>query len=238
MEYPKVRANMYEILKTAFSSPDEVLARSIVDGSFADGIHQTVEHCCSLAGWCCMPPDLMEEVKSLSVALIKESDRMDYTEILNAEFTRLFVNDFPTLWAPPYESYYREGRMMGEAAIDCLAIYRADDLVLTHQGDPPDHIVTQLEYLHYLCIAEIMAMEESNQLLIKDLHRRKHRFYEHHMMRWVPEFCGRIRSHSGVAFYRAMSRLLKNFMILENRSLNVENVDLLEEVGDNEVSNA
>ncbi len=229
---------MYEIVKAAFYPPDAGLAAAIADGSFAGMIQATVDQCCSLTAKCCMPSDLMKEVRGITDSLNQEDDLDDYPETLHVEYTWLFVNAFPNLWTPPYESYYREGRMMGRAALDCLSIYKEDGLVLTEDGELPDHLVTQLEYLHFLCLAEMDAVEQGDVEYRKTLRSKKRKFYEKHIIHWVPGFCGKVRSHSRVEFYRVMSRLLKNFILLENRGLNAEKLDLFEEVGHNEVKRA
>jgi TorA maturation chaperone TorD len=180
----------------------------------------------------------MEEIQGLSQALEEESDSGNFEETLNIEYMWLFVNAFPNLWSPPYESYYREGRMMGRAAMDCLSVYKTDGLVLTQKPELPDHIVTQLEYLHFLCLAQMEALENGDSDLRQHLRDKKRKFYERHIISWVPDFCIQVRSHSRVNFYSVMSRLLKNFTLLENRSLNAEKLDLFEEVGHDEVKRA
>jgi TorA maturation chaperone TorD len=236
MEYLKARANMYEILKTAFSLPDKVLATEIIVGSFAGRIQETVEHCCSLAAQCCLPPDLMAEIRKLPQSMEGKSDQSDFLVSLNVEYMRLFVNAFPTLWAPPYESYYVEKKVMGKPALDCLALYREDGLALNKSGELPDHIVTQLEYLYFLCLAAIQAMVIGDRNLVQVLEEKKHRFYEDHIMNWVPAFCDQIQSHSDLAFYRVISRLLKNFVVLENKGHSVEKLGLFEEVRQDEAT--
>jgi TorA maturation chaperone TorD len=238
METLKAQANMYEIVKAAFYPPDADLAAAIADGSFGGRIQGIVDQCCSLTAKCCLPSDLMKEVHGLSRSMDEEGDLEKFMEALHVEYTWLFVNAFPNLWTPPYESYYREGRMMGRAAVDCLSTYKEDGLVLTEDGDLPDHIVTQLEYLHFLCLAEMEAAEQVNNEYRQTLREKKRKFYEQHIIHWVPEFCGKVRSHSRIEFYRVMSRLLKNFILLENRGLNAEKLDLFEEVGHNEVKRA
>jgi TorA maturation chaperone TorD len=238
MEILTGQATMYDALKRAFSPPDEVLVQGVVDGSFAARIQETVDRCCSLTARCCLPAGLMEEIHGISSSLEEESESGDLLETLNVEYMWLFVNAFPNLWSPPYESYYREGRTIGRAAMECLAVYQEMGLAMAEEGELPDHIVTQLEYLHFLCIAQIGAVEQGDRALRQILSEKKQKFYEQHIIHWVPEFCGRIRSHSRATFYSVMSRLLKNFTILENRSLNTERFDLYEEVGHNEVKRA
>ena len=120
---------------------------------------------------------------------------------------------------------------MGKPAVDCLALYREEGLVLNAASELPDHIVTQLEYLHFLNLAAMEAGVRGDHHLVQIYKVKQHRFYEDHIINWVPEFCDRIQSHSEIDFYRVMSRLLRNFILLENRSLDAEKLDRIEEVG-------
>jgi TorA maturation chaperone TorD len=238
METLKTRANMYEIVKRAFCQPDEALTAEIESGEFARRIQEIVDHCCSLTARCCLPSDLMEDISGLSRSINDQSNPGEFLESLHVEYMRLFVNAFPTLWAPPYESYYVEKRMMGKPALDCMAIYKEDGLALNEKGELPDHIVTQLEYLHFLCLAEMQALENGDGELQKICKERAAKFYEDHIINWVPAFCEQIQTHSRVEFYTIMSRLLKNFSLLENRGLNADKLDPFEEVGHDEVTRA
>ena len=231
MEKLKERANMYHLIKTAFCPPDETLVASIVVGEFSGRIQSTVDRCCSLTAKCCLAPDLMEEISGLSQPMTAGIEQRAFLEALQTEYMRLFVTAFPVLWAPAYESYYMEKKAMGKPAVDCLALYREEGLVLNAASELPDHIVTQLEYLHFLNLAAMEAGVREDHHLVQIYKVKQHKFYEGHIMNWVPEFCDRIQSHSEIDFYRVMSRLLKNFILLENRSLDAEKLDRFEEVG-------
>lgn len=222
MNYLKTRISMYEILVSVFYPPSEERAADIIDGRLAQRIDQTVRQCCEISAQCCLPPDLLEEIQELTLACEEEKERVAFFESLETEYVRLFVNDFPTLRAPPYESFYQEGRMMGKAAVDSLSIYEEDGLTLQKDGELPDHIVSQLEYLLFLCLGEKKAEEEQDAVLSGRFRQRKRSFYERHIMNWVPEFCSRVRTESSVPYYRVMARLLKNFLALENRNLTQE----------------
>jgi TorA maturation chaperone TorD len=173
----------------------------------------------------------MEEIQGLSRAFLEDEDRPEMLIRLAAEHTRLFVNAFPTLVAPPYESFYQEGRVMGKAALDCRSIYAEDGLTVQEGGDLPDHILTQLEYLLFLCLVEKKAAEEGDTEARRFLRERERCFLEKHILNWVPEFCGRIQSHSHEPYYRVMARFMKNFMVLEYKNLNHQvELDPFEEV--------
>ena len=224
---------MYALLRTALSPPEEIPA-----AGFAEGMERAVSLLASLPAAFCLSSGQAAEVFGMTAAFKKQMQEETFRETMEVEYLRLFVNDFPTAWASPYESFYREGRIMGQAAQDCLTLYRAQGLALSEGADLADHIVTQLEYLHFLCLMETQALEKGDHALCRDLRSKQREFYRDHLMHWVPKFCDRITEHSRVEFYRVMSRLLKNFVMMENRSLQAEELDQLEEEGDYEAKRA
>ncbi len=218
----KTRIFLYDLLRSAFYPPDLDRAAEVVDGRFSESLERVVQECPRVETRCCFPSELMREIRALPLPLEERGEAVarEVLTALEVEYMRLFVNDFPTHCAPPYESCYREGRVMGRAALDCLSIYESEGLVLTDTGELPDHIVTQLEYLQWLCLAERQMWEENDQSGLRILRIRERDFYDEHLLPWVPEFCERIRSCGRVPYYRVMARLLKNFAVMERRNLN------------------
>jgi nitrate reductase assembly molybdenum cofactor insertion protein NarJ len=102
-----------------------------------------------------------------SVGIFNTVDLAD----LQTEYTRLFVNSYPTLPCPPYESFYREGTVYGNTVNEVVALYGQQGLEYTYQGEPPDHISAELDFL---------AETGSKEFLDR-------------MQQWVPEFTARIK---------------------------------------------
>ncbi len=126
---------------------------------------------------------------------------------LQAEHTRLFINNFPRLPAPPHESVYREGRLMGEASAELLALYGAWGL----EVEPllADHIGAELEFMAFL--AALPAEEET-------LAARRH-FLHHHLLAWAPTFAKDVEQAAELPFYRSLAVLLRTFLLEEAQAL-------------------
>ena len=122
MNHLNARIGVYEILASVFYRRNSGQAGEGMEGRLLRRLAGTVMECCSDSAQCCLPDYLVREIEELSQIFNDEKEAAESASRLNVEYTRLFVTDFPSLWAPPYESYYREGRMMGMAAIDCLSI--------------------------------------------------------------------------------------------------------------------
>jgi TorA maturation chaperone TorD len=234
MDYLNTRIRMYEILTSAFCGPQE----GSEPAELVERFVLTLQNCCGFSAECCLPLALMKEVDELSRSFAEERDSSTASVGLEVEYTRLFVTDFPSAWAPPYESFYHEGRTMGKAAVGCWTLYAEDGLTLKEGGELPDHIVTQLEYLLFLCLGERKALETGDGELRKALRERQRSFYERHLMTWVPQFCERIRASSKIPYFRVMARFLKNFTVMENKNLNQKKLDPAEEVAHNEAQRA
>ena len=68
-------------------------------------------------------------------------------EEIQAEYTRMFISAYPQLLCPPYESYYREGIVYGNSSVAAREWYRRHGLDFSLEGEPPDHLSVELEFL-------------------------------------------------------------------------------------------
>jgi len=135
--------------------------------------------------------DVLEKIREMS----EELD-LDLKPILDAErdeieteYTNLFVNSYPTLPCPPYESYYREGRLFGDSADEVMKLYRKRGLDFNHT-EAPDHVSVQLEFL---------ALTGDSE------------FFER-MRGWIFDFTARVKKQSSIysIFAEELEKLLKN----------------------------
>ncbi|MCP4132346.1 MAG: molecular chaperone TorD family protein [bacterium] len=109
-------------------------------------------------------------------------------EELQVEYTNLFINSYPALLCPPYESYYREGLVYGETTSNVLKCYKTAKLDYAYEGEPPDHISVELEFI----------AETGDESFLKRLKE------------WVPSFLEKVKEQSSVysAIARDMERML------------------------------
>jgi putative dimethyl sulfoxide reductase chaperone len=111
---------------------------------------------------------------------------------LQAEYTRLFISSYPALLCPPYESFYREGMVYGNASVEVLEFYREHGLNFVYEGEPPDLLSAELDFL---------AITNNGAFL--------RRFKE-----WVFAFTGRVKKHSEI--YGVCSLELETFLHQEH----------------------
>jgi len=120
-------------------------------------------------------------------------------EHIQAEHTRLFINAYPHLPCPPYESAYREGVLLGNAAEAVNRIYREHGIVVT--GEEVDHAAVELEFMAFLLtLADDDAIATARS------------FLESHLLKWMPDFAADIRRASKLDFFRETGILLGAFL--------------------------
>jgi len=120
-------------------------------------------------------------------------------EAMQVEHTRLFVNAIPTVIAPPYGSVYLsgDGMLYGPSAEKARAFYREQGFDLAGEGDIPDHLTFELEFLALL--AEEGRSEEEE------------RFLQQHFRPWFPKFQARVLHEGRHPFYGVVVNLIDFF---------------------------
>lgn len=139
----------------------------------------------------------------------------DYSEEdLRVDFAKLFVGP-NELIAPPFGSVYLDqGKLvMGDSTMDVSRIYAEEGLVLDEAvKQPPDHVALELEFMHYLIMREIRALNEGDEASAKEKLEKQSEFIEKNLAAWVPEFAARIKEGTGNRYYRALAECLEAFM--------------------------
>ena len=136
------------------------------------------------------------------VALFKKEEE----EILQAEYTRLFINGYPHTPCPPYESVYLEKRVLGEASIKVEALYREWDMSV--ERGLSDHIATEFEFLAFL------ASAGSLKTLAAAASDASERFMIEHLSRWLPEFIADLKSAASLDVYKRLATLIESSLFL------------------------
>ncbi len=158
---------------------------------------------------------LMEQCcpKAEEYCLAMEQGLLDTeAEKLQTEYAALFVGPFELL-APPYGSIYLDGKhmLMGDSTMEVQRMYRQAGLSLTTK-EVPDHIALELEFASYLTGKIEQLQQEGSDAGGEEMTVLYGQFLHHHLGRWVPEFCRRVRSGSENGFYRSFALVLETFI--------------------------
>lgn len=157
--------------------------------------------------WLCSPYfDLLENImQHLDIDNDAPGLRQSYCanpeglEELQIEYTRLFINAIPAVIAPPYSSVYldQEGNLYGPSAVWAQKFYHQEGFELSGEGDIPDHLVLELDFLALL--------------LDEDQDDEAEQFLREHFRKWFPLFRERVLNSSTNTFYSTLLTLVDFF---------------------------
>ena len=143
-------------------------------------------------------------------ALFGEGSGLD-TDELAADFTDLLMGLRSTSPAPPYESFHREGVLMGETTTQVLEAYRTFGVGCTEgmEGEPADHISLELDFMRHLCSLEASAEdpEEATRLL-----EAQEGFLSVHLSRWVDGVRDGISAVDRTGFYTRVASFTSDWV--------------------------
>jgi TorA maturation chaperone TorD/Fe-S-cluster-containing hydrogenase component 2 len=125
-------------------------------------------------------------------------------EGLEVEYARLFVGPGRPV-AHPYESVYREGRVMGDCTLAVRQSYVTEGLA--PQGHSlPDHVAVELEFMAHLARQEAEAWERGDEEEVRACLRRQEAFLGEHLGRWLPRFCQQVLASEAHSFYANLAQ--------------------------------
>lgn len=181
-----LRSRLYAVLAIAFGFPDDELYTSIRDGSVAHAIAELVVAL----------PHGLANAATLGLGTAPDS----HVE-LESEYIRLFDVGAAGPPCPLYGGVYGGDRM--KVMEDAVRFYNFFALRLAPTlHELPDHITTELEFLHYLTFREAEAREQGVDPA--SLLRAQRDFLARHLCRWVPQLRARLAKQTTCAFFPAL----------------------------------
>lgn len=125
---------------------------------------------------------------------------------LEREYHRLFLGPTRPV-APPFESVYRDGVMLGPTAIEFLAELREAGFEPAREFRlPPDHVSVQLEYLASLELRADRAMAEGRMEEADECRQRAIALTDRHLGRWLPALSARLEAAAPESPYTYLVR--------------------------------
>ena len=188
------RSRMYQLLGAAFAFPDEDFFEAVHDGTFATTL---AEMCVGL------PYDL---TRAATLDLIAGGTSCAEFE---SEYIRLFDVGPAGPPCPLYGGVYIGDRM--KVMEDATRFYNFFHLRLsTEMRELPDHITTEMEFLHYLTFREAEACQEG--LDVSSLLRAERDFLARHLCKWMPHLQARLAKQTTLSFFPALVRFTAAFL--------------------------
>lgn len=196
------RSYAYRLASEASSFPDARVAQRLSSGDWLSDIE-------AVGANLPFPLPLTPELSSLL------GDQVPPPAILEEDYIRLFEVGAGKPFCPPYEGSHRNGRM--KLMEDLVRFYEHFGLI-AHPGDLPDHICTELQFMHYLAFKEAAVASVGGER--SGLARAQHDFLDRHLRRWLPRLEARLKSaREPSAFYTALTSFLTLFVDCDRRWL-------------------
>lgn len=204
------RSTIYNTLSLCFTYPDEKVCSWILEGKWTEEIKEALK--------LLMETGFEKHLQSLKDFLTRERENVSLD--LAREYTRLFINAFPHVVAPPYGSVYMEkdGLVFGKFTAEVLRFYHETGFTLKEDlHDLPDHIAHELEFMGILTSQEAQA---SGTEKVK-LEETQMNFLSRFLLPWVPSFCQKVLEQSRSDFYRILAEMTREFIQIEKNYLGV-----------------
>ncbi len=187
------RSRLYAVLASVFAFPDQELHSAVRDGALSR----------SLAEVCAVLPYDLPAGATAGLADAGAS----YADF-ESEYIRLFDVGAGGPPCPLYGGVYQGDRM--KVMEDATRFYNFFELhVSADMRELPDHITTELEFLHYLTFRESELPPDGPETAW--LRRAERDFLERHLCRWVPKLAERLAKQQTCAFYPALVEFAQAF---------------------------
>ncbi len=121
-------------------------------------------------------------------------------EVLQVEYTRLFINTFPTLPAPLYKSFYEDKELFGNSVgilIDTYEKYGFE--VSQDRKELPDALPLLLEFVYRLNLEQFPIYEQ-------------HQFINKFILSWSNKLEQKIIENKEIEFYEFLITALNRFL--------------------------
>jgi len=191
----RARGEAYKLLAECYYLPTPELMQKLID------LEQQMAGVCTEA--MLYIREMHEEIK-----------RLDDLDALSLDFSRLFLGPYK-MHAPPYGSVYLDGerQIMGESTLEVRNIYREAGLDISSDfRNPPDHIAAELEFMYFLTLKEIEAIENSDIEATFSFIEKQRVFLREHLGAWVFDFADSIEEKAETDFYKNLARATKAFI--------------------------
>lgn len=182
------RSRLYQLLGMAFAFPDEDFFNAIADGTLAAAV----------AAACAALPYDLGGVARLDLGDVS----ITYTDF-ESEYIRLFDVGAAGPPCSLYGGVYIGDRMKNME--DATRFYNFFHLRMSPQmHELPDHITTELEFLHYLTFRETELRQQGRDP--SSLLRAERDFLSRHLCKWLPRMQARLEKQDCPQFFRALVR--------------------------------
>jgi DMSO reductase family type II enzyme chaperone len=190
---------MYRLLAGAFAFPEEPFHRTVLDGGFLSEVLTIA------AGLPFALP--LAEGEPVRADLGSAAD--DYLDF-QSEYIRLFDVGVPRPPCALYGGLYLGSRRA--VMEEVTRFYHHFGLSLGGESrELPDHLTTELEFMHFLTFREVAALENGQD---RGPYLRAQRdFLQRHLVRWIPRVRPLAEKQKAAPFFAGLLALTEAFLL-------------------------
>jgi putative dimethyl sulfoxide reductase chaperone len=206
---PIIRSNLYKLLSIGFHYPSHEFFKTFQNGEFLDEIMYNLS---SIPGL-----NALILKHSLMVEHEKESMKGMTLAEFEVEFIRTFDAGTPIPICSLYEGHYCE-KPRSMVMLEVSEFYKFFGLRMSQEEGKrefPDHICSELEFLHFLTFKEGEALREGKEEKLNSYFLAQKDFLERHMIQWIPEFCLKLQNSKSLRFYVWIAQITTRFISFE-----------------------
>ncbi len=143
-------------------------------------------------------------------------------EYINPDFVNLSI-----LHLIPYETFYtREDQMIETGGANPVTdVYSAYDFMVDYElarTVSSDHIGIELEFMHHLVNAEMVAVKEGDEKAVLELLKVQHEFLNKHLLQWAPIYLINMKYEARTPLYYDGAEMTLEFILSDNEYLTKE----------------
>lgn len=178
------RSQLYRLLADGLAYPDRAFFADLQAGRYRDRVEETCQA-------------LSYDLEPAFDGLVASGTHIDF----QAEYLRLFDVGMGVPPCPLYSGLYRGGR---KAVMEELTrFYNFFGLSITQgAGELPDHLTTELEFMHFLVFKELAALHRGEDA--SPYRRAQADFLERQLVSWLPTLEARLQGLGPPPFYVAL----------------------------------
>ncbi len=198
-----VRSQLFALFSEALNYPSEALCERARKGELSGALREGLELVASL-------PRAADDVDWEALETPGGEDD------LAVEYTRLFDAGASGPPCPLYGGLYGDARM--KTMEECVRFYNHFGLTLSQeQRELPDHLQTQLDFLHFLCFHEALALQQAGDPA--PFRRAQRDFVARRLETWLPKLVDKLAGQSAAPFFATLIGLLSDFIASESQRL-------------------
>jgi DMSO reductase family type II enzyme chaperone len=195
------RSRMYRLLASAFAFPEEAFHRAALRGEFLSEVLE-------IAAGLPYPLPLAEREPLRTVLGGVPADYVEF----QSEYVRLFDVGVPRPPCPLYGGLYLGSRRAVMEEVTRFYNHFGLSLSGTHR-ELPDHITTELEFMHFLTFREVSALQREKD---RGPYLRAQRdFLQRHLARWVPQVRALTEKQGAAPFFLGLVGLTEAFLLAD-----------------------